>query len=54
MQIEYQNYQDFFENWKRFFEVYDYQPKIVNNDVNIKPDEIEGKITFKNVTFGYP
>ena len=44
IQTEYQNYQDFFENWKRFFEVYDYQPKIVNNDVNIKPDEIEGKI----------
>ena len=54
IQTEYQNYQDFFENWKRFFEVYDYQPKIVNNDVNIKPDEIEGKITFNNVTFGYP
>ena len=54
IQTEYQNYQDFFENWKRFFEVYDYQPKIVNNHVNAMPDNLEGKITFKNVEFGYP
>ena len=54
IQNYYYSYIDLFNNWKQFFEIYDYEPKINNNSLNLKPEKIEGKITFKNVCFSYP
>ena len=54
IQNYYYIYNDLFINWKQFFEIYDYQPKINNDSLNLKPEKIEGKITFKNVCFSYP
>ena len=54
IQNYYYIYNDLFNNWKQFFEIYDYQPKINNDSLNLKPEKIEGKITFKNVCFSYP
>ena len=54
IQNYYYIYNDLFINWKQFFEIYDYQPKINDDSLNLKPEKIEGKITFKNVCFSYP
>ncbi len=51
IQNYYYSYIDLYNNWKQFFEIYDYEPKINNNSLNLKPEKIEGKITFKNVCF---
>ena len=46
-------YLEMFESWKRFFEIYDYKPKVVSIK-NIIPKKIEGSLTFENVSFSYP
>ena len=46
-------YLEMFESWKRFFEIYDYEPKIISKK-NIIPDKIKPSITFNNVSFSYP
>ena len=40
-------------NWRNFFELYDFPVKI-NSLKNYIPKEIKGKINFENVTFSYP
>ena len=49
----YEEYRKMFEGWTHFFEIYDYKPKIVSRK-NIIPENFEGEIEFKNVTFAYP
>ena len=46
-------YLEMFESWRRFFEIYDYLPKIIS-EKNIIPKEIEGSLTFDKVSFSYP
>ena len=41
------------EGWNKFFEIYDYSPKIISNK-NIIPNKINGQIEFDNVKFAYP
>ena len=41
-------------SWKRFFEVYEYENKIISKKNIIPKEEIKGEIKFKNVTFAYP
>ena len=40
-------------DWKEFFEIYDYFPKITSLK-NIKLDNLKGDIKFNNVKFSYP
>ena len=49
----YEEYRKMFEGWTHFFEIYDYKPKILSRK-NIIPDNVQGEIEFKNVTFAYP
>ena len=49
----YEEYRKMFEGWTHFFEIYDYQPKILSRK-NYIPDKFDGEIEFKNVTFAYP
>ena len=49
----YEEYRKMFEGWTHFFEIYDYKPKIISRK-NIIPNNFEGEIEFKNVTFAYP
>ena len=49
----YEEYRKMFEGWTHFFEIYDYKPKIKSRK-NIVPNQLEGEIEFKNVTFAYP
>ena len=49
----YEEYRKMFEGWTHFFEIYDFKPKIISRK-NLKPDNIEGEIEFKDVTFAYP
>ena len=49
----YEEYRKMFEGWTHFFEIYDFKPKIISRR-NLKPDNIEGEIEFKDVTFAYP
>ena len=48
------HYKNMFKDWQRFFEIYDYQPKIKCDDGGIKPSSVSGNITFENATFSYP
>lgn len=47
------SFNEMIEEWQRFFEVYDYKPKILPGK-DIEPKDLEGKIEFSNVTFSYP
>ena len=49
----YEEYRKMFEGWTHFFEIYDYKPKIKSRK-NIVPNQLDGEIEFKNVTFAYP
>ena len=49
----YEEYRKMFEGWTHFFEIYDYKPKIKSRK-NFIPENFEGEIEFKNVTFAYP
>jgi ABC-type multidrug transport system fused ATPase/permease subunit len=42
-----------FSQWQRFFEIYDYEPKIKSNE-GTKIENIKGNIEFTDVTFNYP
>ena len=46
-------YIELFQNWQRFFEIYDYEPKIKNTK-NLIPKKLNGDLEFKNITFSYP
>ncbi len=46
-------YLEMFESWKRFFEIYDYEPKVISKK-NLIPDKIKPSISFNNVSFSYP
>ncbi len=45
----YEEYRKMFEGWTHFFEIYDYQTKILSRK-NYIPDKFDGEIEFKNVT----
>ena len=49
----YEEYRKMFEGWTHFFEIYDYEPKIISRK-NYIPEKFDGEIEFKNVTFAYP
>ena len=44
---------EFLVDWKNFFEIYDYKPK-VKSLKNYIPEKLIGKIDFENVQFSYP
>ena len=46
-------YIELLEGWSKFFEIYDYTPKIISLK-NLKPEKIKGEIEFDNVKFSYP
>ena len=52
----YQNYLDIYTLWKQFFEVYDYENKVISLKEYIPENENNFKydIEFKNVKFAYP
>ena len=48
------NYAEYYADWKGFFEIYDFKPKIKSLK-NYKPEEdLQGKVEFQNVKFSYP
>lgn len=49
----FEKYNEFLVDWKSFFELYDYKPKIISLK-NYIPEKIDGKINFDKVTFSYP
>ena len=51
-----QNYIDIYNNWKKFFEVYDFENKVLSLKEYIPENEDNFKynIEFKNVNFAYP
>ena len=49
----FEKYNEFLVDWKSFFELYDYKPKITSLK-NYIPKKIIGKIDFENVKFSYP
>jgi ABC-type multidrug transport system fused ATPase/permease subunit len=46
-------YIELLEGWTKFFEIYDYTPKVVSKK-DLKPEKIKGEIEFDNVKFSYP
>ena len=52
----YKQYVDIYRGWKRFFEFYDFEPKVVSLKDYIPENEDNFKYTFefKNVNFAYP
>ena len=52
----YRQYIDIYRGWKRFFEFYDFEPKVVSLKEYIPENESEFKydFEFKNVSFAYP
>ena len=48
-------YRVYLADWRKFFELYDYKPRIKSLE-NYKPkeEEFKGKIEFQNVKFNYP
>ena len=49
----YRNIYKLIIDWKDFFEIYDYMPKIISLK-NIKLNNLKGDINFNNVKFSYP
>ena len=47
-------YNAFLVDWRSFFELYDYEPKIVSLKNYIPKEKINGKIVFENIKFSYP
>ena len=48
-------YKEFLVEWRNFFELYDYKPKIISEkNIIPKKENIKGKIDFQNVKFNYP
>ena len=47
-------YNEFLIDWRSFFELYDYEPKIVSLKNYIPKEKINGKIDLENITFNYP
>ena len=47
-------YAECMADWKSFFEVYDFKPKIKSLKNYIPEGEMEGKVEFQNVKFSYP
>ena len=48
-------YKEIFVEWRNFFELYDYKPKIISEkNITLKKENIKGKIDFQNVKFNYP
>ena len=49
----FEKYNEFLVDWRSFFELYDYKPKITSLK-NYIPNKLIGKIDFENVKFSYP
>ena len=50
----FKKYNEYIIDWRSFFELYDYTPKIISLKYYIPKENIKGKIDFKNVKFSYP
>ena len=50
----FEKYNEFLVDWRSFFELYDYKPKITSLKNYIPKGDIKGKIDFENVKFSYP
>ena len=50
----FKKYNEYLIDWRSFFELYDYTPKIISLKNYIPKENIKGKIDFKNVKFSYP
>ena len=50
----FKKYNEYIIDWRSFFELYDYTPKIISLKNYIPKENIKGKIDFKNVKFSYP
>ena len=52
----YKHYVDIYRGWKRFFEFYDFEPKVVSlkNYIPEDLDNFKFDFEFKNVSFAYP
>ena len=52
----YKNYIDIYNNWKHFFQIYDFENKIISLKEYIPPNETDFKyeFEFKNINFAYP
>ena len=48
-----EKYKKNLSDWRNFFELYDFKPKIISKK-NYIPEKINGKIDFENVKFSYP
>ena len=46
-------YNELLEGWTKFFEIYDYTPKVISKK-DLKPEKIKGEIECDNVKFSYP
>lgn len=53
LQNSFDEYWRMFEGWTRFFEIYDYKPKVISRK-NLIPEKVEGELDFENVSFAYP
>ena len=49
----FKKYNEYLIDWRSFFELYDYTPKIISLN-NFPKEGIKGKIDFKKVKFSYP
>ena len=50
----FKKYSRFLADWRSFFELYDYKPRIKSLKNYIPEGEIQGKLEFQNVKFNYP
>ena len=50
----FKKYNEYLIDWRSFFELYDYTPKIISLNNYIPKEGIKGKIDFKKVKFSYP
>lgn len=53
IQNSFNDYWKMFAAWERFFEIYDYKPKILSVK-KLEPEVFKGKVDFKEVSFAYP
>ena len=52
--VSFKKYSKYLADWRSFFELYDYKPRIKSVENYIPKGEIQGKLEFKNVKFNYP
>jgi len=52
----YKQYIDMYDGWKKFFEIYDFEPTVISlkNYIPEKEEDFKYEFEFKNVCFSYP